>query len=234
MRLTKISTLFLALLAFANSSCSASHPTKKTAKTMQEVKQSQPVSQSASHTNNHTSSMKKMYGVNGAMFKYRPISNKQHSYTVKGFSFRTLGKEGSRQYTGEGVASYYGGFLHGHKTSSGEVFNTYAYTAAHPTLALGSYALVQNIKNGRYVIVRINDRGPFRKTRVIDLSEASAKELGMIGLGLARVKIQGLQVDKDGYVSGKGVETLIQIAKKKQIPLKIKGSNQNLAIKSGI
>ena len=79
-----------------------------------------------------------------------------------------------------GVASWYGKRYHGQKTSSGEVYDMYAMTAAHPTLPIPSYARVTNVTNGKSVVVRINDRGPFRGGRIIDLSYVAAHKLGFI------------------------------------------------------
>ena len=96
-------------------------------------------------------------------------------------------------YTGrpyqEGFASYYGKKFHGKKTASGEIFNMYDMTAAHRTLPFGTYVRVTNLENGRSVVVRINDRGPFAKGRIIDLSYAAAKRLGIIHKGVAKVRI---------------------------------------------
>lgn len=89
-----------------------------------------------------------------------------------------------------GLASYYGKKFHGRRTASGERFNMHAMTAAHRSLAFGSMVRVTHAKNGRTVKVRINDRGPFIKGRIIDLSHAAAKKLGMLAEGVARVRIR--------------------------------------------
>jgi rare lipoprotein A len=86
-----------------------------------------------------------------------------------------------------GVASWYGQPFHGRPTSSGERYNMYAMTAAHPTMPLPSYARVRNLSNGRSVIVRINDRGPFHGKRVIDLSYAAARKLKISGTAKVEV-----------------------------------------------
>lgn len=91
-----------------------------------------------------------------------------------------------------GVASYYGVPYHGRQTASGEVFNMNELTAAHPTLKFGTKVKVTHLANNRSVTVRINDRGPFVKGRVIDLSKAAAEELQMVRAGLADVKIEVL------------------------------------------
>jgi rare lipoprotein A len=92
----------------------------------------------------------------------------------------------------EGIGSWYGRKFHGQKTSSGEPYNMYAMTAAHPTLPIPSYVRVTNQQNGRSVIVRINDRGPFHQARVIDLSFLAACRLGYAIQGSAPVKVEAL------------------------------------------
>ncbi|WP_232821290.1 septal ring lytic transglycosylase RlpA family protein [Oceanimonas marisflavi] len=96
-------------------------------------------------------------------------------------------------FLNEGMASYYGARHHGRKTASGERFNKNALTAAHKTLPFGSRVRVTNLRNQRSVVVRINDRGPYAKRRVIDLSEQAAREIGMIRAGVAPVKLELLQ-----------------------------------------
>lgn len=90
----------------------------------------------------------------------------------------------------QGVASYYGGKFHGRKTASGERFNKWAMTAAHKTLPLGTKVRVTNLRNGESVDVKINDRGPYAKGRVIDLSRGAAEEIGMVRAGTAKVKVE--------------------------------------------
>ncbi|NOK09366.1 septal ring lytic transglycosylase RlpA family protein [Corallococcus exercitus] len=94
-----------------------------------------------------------------------------------------------RDYLGEGLASFYGPGLHGRPTASGEKFNQNALTAAHRTARFGSCVKVMNMENGRQVEVRVNDRGPFVDGRIIDVSKAAAKALGMLDKGLARVRL---------------------------------------------
>ena len=96
-----------------------------------------------------------------------------------------------------GVASYYAHQHDGLRTASGERFDMSAMTAAHRTLPFGTRVRVTNLKNGRTVVVRINDRGPYRKNRVIDLSYAAAQELKMIDAGTARVQIDILPKNSD-------------------------------------
>lgn len=174
----------------------------------------------------------KKYGVKGADLRYISIKNKVYRYKIKGKYYVTLNKEDSRNLVQSGIASYYGGKFHGHKTASGEIFDKNAYTAAHKSLALGSYALVTHLRSGKQIIVRINDRGPFVKDRILDLSVASAKALNIIHSGLGKVKIEAIQVDAQGYLVGTGTQSLYQIAKKSGIPLKIKKYKNGLAIKA--
>jgi rare lipoprotein A len=94
-----------------------------------------------------------------------------------------------------GIASWYGKKFNGERTSSGEIYDMYAMTAAHPTLPLPSYARVTNLANQKTVIVRINDRGPFMKDRIIDLSYTAAHKLGIIGNGSAEVEIDSISPD---------------------------------------
>ena len=91
-----------------------------------------------------------------------------------------------------GIASYYSETLHGRRTASGELYDKRALTAAHPALPFGSRVRVTNLANGRSVVVRINDRGPHVKERVIDLSYAAARELQFIGQGTTRVRLEVL------------------------------------------
>jgi len=91
-----------------------------------------------------------------------------------------------------GIASYYAHQHDGRRTASGERYDTRSMTAAHRTLPFGTRVRVTNLNNGRHAVVRINDRGPFRKGRIIDLSYAAARKLGLIGPGVARVRIDVL------------------------------------------
>jgi rare lipoprotein A len=90
----------------------------------------------------------------------------------------------------EGMASYYAKKFHGRKTASGERFNMRKFTAAHRTLPFGTRVRVTNLSNGKSVVVRVNDRGPFKRGRIIDVSYAAAKAIGMVRAGTARVRIE--------------------------------------------
>jgi rare lipoprotein A len=98
----------------------------------------------------------------------------------------------SKGFRQRGIASWYGKNFHGKKTSNGEIYDMYAMTAAHKTLPLGTYVRVQHIENKRELEVRINDRGPFVRGRIIDLSYTAAKKLGIVGPGTADVEIVAL------------------------------------------
>jgi rare lipoprotein A len=93
-------------------------------------------------------------------------------------------------YDRAGIASYYAEDFHGRRTSNGEVFDMWALTAAHPTLPLPSYAYITNLDNSRTLLVRVNDRGPYAKGRVIDVSRATARYLGFEAQGTARVRVR--------------------------------------------
>lgn len=112
------------------------------------------------------------------------------TYDVFGISYRTL--PSSRGYAAEGTASWYGRKFHGQRTSSGEPYDMFSMTAAHRSLPLPTYAKVKNLKNGKEVIVKINDRGPFVKDRLIDLSYAAAKKLGIHATGTGKVSITAI------------------------------------------
>ena len=101
-----------------------------------------------------------------------------------------------RPYRARGVATWYGRKFQGKKTSSGEVYDQYDLTAAHPTLPLGTRVMVTNLENGKAVEVRINDRGPFHADRLIDLSYAAAYRLGYVNAGSAKVEVEAILPEK--------------------------------------
>ena len=103
-----------------------------------------------------------------------------------------------RAYSQEGLASWYGRRFHGKKTASGEPYDMYAMTAAHPTLPIPSYARVTSLVNGRSVVVRINDRGPFHRSRLIDLSYTAAHKLGYLDQGSTRVRVESMDPAANG------------------------------------
>ncbi len=112
-------------------------------------------------------------------------------YEVFGKRYYVL--DSSYQFKERGVASWYGKKFHGNPTSSGAIYDMHAMTAAHKTLPLPTRVRVRNLKNGRSIIVTVNDRGPFVDNRIIDLSYAAATRLDMIGAGTALVEIEALQ-----------------------------------------
>ncbi len=105
-------------------------------------------------------------------------------------------------YDEVGVASWYGPKFHGRQTASGEIFDKNALTAAHKTLPMPVIARVTNLSNGRSVKVRINDRGPFSRGRLIDLSQAAAKQLGFVNKGTAKVRVEVLPAESRALVVG--------------------------------
>jgi rare lipoprotein A len=126
--------------------------------------------------------------------KYEPISKygNPSSYVIEGKRYHVL--PSNKNYEQVGYASWYGTKFHGKRTSSGEPYDLYAMTAAHPTLPLPTYAKVKNLENNREVIVKINDRGPFKKDRIIDLSYTAAKKLGVFDKGTAKVMVTALHI----------------------------------------
>jgi rare lipoprotein A len=111
-------------------------------------------------------------------------------YTVLGRTYTPFTEP--RPYKARGRASWYGRRYHGQKTSSGEVYDMYAMSAAHTLLPLPSYARVTNLQNGMSVVVRVNDRGPFHEDRIIDLSYAAAYRLGVVNQGSAAVEVEAI------------------------------------------
>ena len=111
-------------------------------------------------------------------------------YEVNGVQYRPL--VSAAGYQARGTASWYGREFHGRPTANGERYDMLAMTAAHPTLPIPSYVRVTHLGNGRSVVVRINDRGPFRRGRLIDLSYAAAARLGLVGHGSAPVLVQAV------------------------------------------
>jgi rare lipoprotein A len=112
------------------------------------------------------------------------------SYKVGGRRYYTLASRNG--YVERGIASWYGTKFHGRRTSSGEPYDLYQMTAAHKTLPLPTYARVSNLQNGRSIIVKINDRGPFHPNRIIDLSYVAAAKLGILGHGTGLVEVEAI------------------------------------------
>ncbi len=130
----------------------------------------------------------------------RELKGWQKPYEVDGQRYRPL--RDHQGFSQRGVASWYGKKFHGRLTSNGETYNMYAMTAAHKTLPLGVEVRVTNQRNGKSVLVRINDRGPFVAGRIIDLSYAAAQKLDIVAQGTAPVRVVAL-----GYPHRKGTKT---------------------------
>lgn len=122
-------------------------------------------------------------------------------YRVMGTWYQPI--PNARNFEQQGVASWYGKKFHGRKTSNGEIYDMYAMTAAHKTLPLGTYIRVSNLDNGRSVDLRVNDRGPFVRGRIVDLSYTGAKAIGMVGPGTARVRVVALGAPAPQTVAGR-------------------------------
>lgn len=119
-------------------------------------------------------------------------------YEINGERYKPMRRGEDAGFVEQGVASWYGHHFHGKKTSNGEIYDMHARTAAHKTLPLGVTVKVKNLANGRETLARINDRGPFVKGRIIDLSYTLAKELGVDGPGTAPVRIEALGYRETG------------------------------------
>jgi len=126
------------------------------------------------------------------------------TYSVKGKHYRPYHVKLGETMTG--ISSWYGPNFHGRQTSSGEIYNMYARTAAHKTWPMDTMVRVTNLDNGRQTVVRINDRGPFVKGRVIDCSYAAGKDLGLDKCGIARVKLEVVGIGAKRYPDTKIVQ----------------------------
>lgn len=130
------------------------------------------------------------------------------TYTALGQTFTP--DTSIKPYKKEGMASWYGKRFHGKKTASGEIYDMYGMTAAHPTLPIPSYVRVTSLNNGKSVIVRVNDRGPFSKNRLIDLSYVAAHKLDYLGTGSTLVRVE--TIDPSQYdVNGTPLESGIYL-----------------------
>ena len=126
--------------------------------------------------------MRAVFGLYISLFLCGCATTGGNAYPDHSFASQTL--------EDTGIASYYSDSLHGRSTASGEPYDKYELTAAHRKLKFGTWVKVTNLTNDQAVIVRINDRGPFVRGRVIDLSRQAAEEVGLIGPGLAQVKLE--------------------------------------------
>lgn len=124
--------------------------------------------------------------------RHEPLSRQGNmpSYSVLGQTYTVL--PSAEGYSDTGIASWYGKKFHGHLTSNGEYYDMYGLSAAHRSLPLPTYVRVTNLNNGREIVVRVNDRGPFHSERIIDLSYAAAYKLDMLHSGTAPVSVEAL------------------------------------------
>jgi rare lipoprotein A len=122
---------------------------------------------------------------------FHPYANRPYSALGRNYTPMT----DDRPYRARGVASWYGKQFHGSRTSSGEIYDMYAASAAHPTMPIPSYARVTNARTGASVLVRVNDRGPFKPNRIIDLSYAAAVKIGIASAGTGEVEVVRLTFD---------------------------------------
>ncbi len=173
------------------------------------------------HVNAET---KKQFGIAGPQLAPQPEVKKEGAYMINGVGYTTRTHSDTKDYAREGTASYYHNSLAGNATANGEIYHPTKFTAAHKTLPLGSYAVVTNLRNNRKVIVKINDRGPFVKTRIIDLSKIAAQEIGMLNSGIAKVRVEALHVDYKGKISGAAVPTLAKYARTEEALKRLDGN----------
>ncbi len=161
---------------------------------------------SAGCSNSHVITPKsaRMQGSDGKVSSAGKLKGTQKPYHVHNKTYYPL--PSAKGYRESGIASWYGPDFHGRQTSSGERYDMHAETAAHKTLPMGTMLLVKNRENGKKTVVRVNDRGPFVKNRIIDLSYESAKKLGILDRGTARVEIIALG-ETEGEARQQGEET---------------------------
>ena len=139
-----------------------------------------------------------------------PIERSNRPYTVFGKTYTPI--TNNRPFKQRGIGSWYGKKFHGQKTSSGELYDMYKMTAAHPTLPIPSYARVTNLNTGAQVIVRVNDRGPFHSNRIIDLSYTAALKLGYLGKGSGLLEVERLLPEEIARIaSGKTKKPGVQV-----------------------
>ena len=142
------------------------------------------------------------------------LARANRPYTALGRNYTPLTSDVA--FRQKGTASWYGKQFHGNRTASGEIYDMYAMTAAHPTLPIPSYVRVVNPRNGKAVIVRVNDRGPFKNDRIIDLSYGAATKLGIAGAGTGEVEIERLTFTQ--IASGDWRRGTSQVAREGQNP----------------
>lgn len=133
----------------------------------------------------------------------------QRPYEINGVRYYPI--PDAEGFTERGVFSWYGRKFHGRPTASGEIYDMYRQSAAHKTLPMGTWVRAVNLANGREIVVRINDRGPFIKGRILDLSYGAAKELDLIGSGVAPGKIVALAPQADGIRTASGGAPVLDV-----------------------
>jgi rare lipoprotein A len=150
-------------------------------------------------------------GASGAIPRDEPLScygNENH-YVVEGKHYHVL--KSSHNYNKVGVASWYGNKFHGHLTSSRERYDMFGMSAASRDLPLPTYVKVTNLENGRSVVVRVNDRGPFKSNRLIDVSYAAAKKIGLIGRGTGKVRVTAINLGKPKSLDSLATRRFLQV-----------------------
>lgn len=164
--------------------------------------------------------------VNDAVPKHEPRTRAGNppTYVVLGKRYYVL--KSSKGFKERGMASWYGKKFHGRKTSNGEIYNMYAMTAAHKTLPIPSYVEVTNLKNGKKVVVRINDRGPFHEGRIIDLSYAAASKLGIAATGTGMVEIRAVEPGRQPEPPNRTANAGIPAVEPVEPPPKAASANQ--------
>lgn len=151
------------------------------------------------------------------------------SYKVFGKKYHVM--QSSKNYEEQGTASWYGTKFHAQRTSSGERYNMLAMTAAHKTLPLPTYVQVTNLKNGKKIIVKVNDRGPFEGNRLIDLSYVAAKKLGMLGHGTTYVDVKAIdptRYDKNTFDAPSRTQDFYLARNEVAIPAKLHHTDNTL------
>ena len=148
------------------------------------------------------SSERDVVNVPGLTPKVEPRSKygNPKSYVVRGKRYYV--KDSSHGFVQRGIASWYGEKFHGRRTSSGETYDMHGISAAHKTLPLPTYVEVRNLENGRSLVLRVNDRGPFHKNRIIDLSYTAAKKLGIVKKGTGYVEVRALDARAPAPTTG--------------------------------
>lgn len=174
--------------------------------------------------------------VPNAVPKPEPLAKygNMRAYDISGKRYHVM--KSSKNYSATGIASWYGTMFHSRKTSSGERYDMLGMTAAHTTLPLPTYVRVTNLKNHREVIVKVNDRGPFKSNRIIDLSYVAAKKLGMLGRGTAHVRVTAIDPYTYGrkpiYAKKSSTHKYASAHKKKRIQASRKPRARQLAMKA--